>query len=166
MRQVAREKQNKSFQGVVSRGEKTLLHSDKKRSNSTRHWLWNPIQLSTTQLKKRNRVTLEGRAANVSVAKQWQTAGRQCCLAGLVKMTRLHRVSGEAGRGLQQANTTRQGLVQVYTANCWQMCKQTAQCWQPTPGPTANLLLLLLLLPWPERRHQDKQIYCFSKNEE
>lgn len=91
MRQVARVKQKKSFQGVVSQGEKTCMHSDKKkRSNSTRHWLWNPIQLSTTQLKKRNRVTLEGRAANVSVAKQWQTAGRQRCLAGLVKTARLH----------------------------------------------------------------------------
>lgn len=72
-----------------------LCHRERKHaciltSNSTRHWLWNPIQLSTTQLKKRNRVTLEGRAANVSVAKQWQTAGRQRCLAGLVKTARLH----------------------------------------------------------------------------
>lgn len=30
-------------------------------------------------------MTLEGWAANVSVAKQWQAAGRQRCLAGLLK---------------------------------------------------------------------------------
>lgn len=41
-------------------------------------------------VKEKNRVTLEGWAANASVAKQRQTAGRQCCLAGLLKTPRLH----------------------------------------------------------------------------
>lgn len=100
-------------------------------SHQTCLWLWNLIELSTTQLKKKNTVTLEGWALNVSVAKQWQTAGRHHCQARLVKTSRFptamrsemtNKILSFWQRGVScKLMWPGRGLCQSI-ANCWKKC--------------------------------------------
>lgn len=152
----------------MSQKEKNHLNVDsKKTSYQTSHCLWNPIQLSRTQLKK-GTVTLEGQAGNVSVAKQSQTAGHQRCLAGLVKTSRLPTA-------MQSKMTTKSLAVQrrgassslIYPGRglfksmvyCWQMCKQTAHISAHNPQPPASSSSGLEGAK-PCFPSQDKQIQC------
>lgn len=105
---------------------KVLCHRKRKifcMLTKNSHWLWNPIQLCTTQLTQ-GTVTLGGRAGNVSVAKQWQTGGCQRSMPGWagkdVQASCCNAVedgnkifSCLKARGFQQANTSQQELVWV-----------------------------------------------------
>lgn len=116
-------------------------------SNSAQH----------NSIKERNRMTLQGRTANVPVAKQWQTAvtdSRTSALPGRagkdVQASYCNAVkhdnkilSCSAARGFQQANTTRQGFVQVFgklLANV--QTNNIQKCSQAIPGPTRTNKLL------------------------
>lgn len=127
------------------------------KSNSAQH----------NSINERNRVTLEGRAANAPVAKQWQTAGRQCCPPGLVKTSRLPTAmrskttteifSRLAVRGSQQANTSQQGFVRV----CGKLLVNVQtnsphKCSQPTARPNRQPPPVA----WKETSGQRSILYC------
>ncbi len=136
MRQGNREKQKrdlwgkKRFQGIVSQEEKAHLHTDKNKV--TCYWMWDPIELGTTQLKTEREwpwrdglrmCLLPSSDRQQDISPAWLGCWRHSGFNTAMQMTKSLAVwqQGAFSKLIQPGR----GLFKS-TANCWYMWKQTA----------------------------------------